>query len=227
MIISHKHKFIFIKSKKTAGTSVEIYLSGICGDEDIVTPIYPHVNGHEPRNYKGLFSLKQYLKQGGLKLFIKALVDLVRLRKFYNHISAEEIKLRVHPRIWNEYTKFSIERQPESKIISQYNMHLSRGQVKSLEEFFQKKRFPINERFFCINKKFILNSLISYENLQDDLKAFLLKKQIIQPQDKLVLPKAKKEYSKDKPTIVLNDNQREIIQQIPGIYFEPKKWNDL
>jgi len=226
MIISHKHKFIFIKSVKTAGTSVEVYLSSICGDEDIVTPIYPNVKGHKPRNYKGLFSLKQYFKHGNLKSFIKALRDLALFRKFYNHISAEEIKLRVQPRIWNEYTKFSIEREPESKVISHYNMHLSRGQVKSFEEYLQNGRFPINERFFFINRKFILNNLLSYENLQDDLKAFLLDKQIIQSKDELVLPKAKKEYSENKPTVALTHKQKEKILEIAGIYFEFKNWND-
>ena len=39
MIVSHK--FIFIKSKKTAGTSMEIALSRYCGDRDIITPIIP------------------------------------------------------------------------------------------------------------------------------------------------------------------------------------------
>lgn len=38
MIISHKHNFIFIKTAKTAGSSIEAYLSPFCGESDIVTP---------------------------------------------------------------------------------------------------------------------------------------------------------------------------------------------
>ena len=41
MIVSHEHRFIFLKTRKTAGTSVEIALSGICGPDDIITPITP------------------------------------------------------------------------------------------------------------------------------------------------------------------------------------------
>ena len=39
MILSHKYKYIFIKSFKTASTSLEIALSRFCDKEDIITPI--------------------------------------------------------------------------------------------------------------------------------------------------------------------------------------------
>ena len=39
MIVSHAHKFVFLKTKKTAGTSIELALSTLCGDDDIITPL--------------------------------------------------------------------------------------------------------------------------------------------------------------------------------------------
>lgn len=39
MIISHEHKFIFLKTRKTAGTSVELALRQLCGPDDIIAPI--------------------------------------------------------------------------------------------------------------------------------------------------------------------------------------------
>ena len=41
MIISHDYKFIFLKNRKTAGTSIEIALSKFCGPNDVITPISP------------------------------------------------------------------------------------------------------------------------------------------------------------------------------------------
>ena len=59
MIVSHEHRFIFIKTRKTAGTSIEISLSKYCGPNDIITPIAEvdekirESLGHKgPQNYK-------------------------------------------------------------------------------------------------------------------------------------------------------------------------------
>ena len=41
VIASHQHRFIFLKTRKTAGTSVEIALSKVCGPDDVITEISP------------------------------------------------------------------------------------------------------------------------------------------------------------------------------------------
>ena len=57
MIASFRHGFVFIKTRKTGGTSVEIVLSSWCGPDDVVTPIEPEDEllraqyGGAPRNY--------------------------------------------------------------------------------------------------------------------------------------------------------------------------------
>lgn len=47
-----------MKTKKTAGTSVELFLSQFCGDADIVTPVSSEdeTPGHRPRNFRGVFN---------------------------------------------------------------------------------------------------------------------------------------------------------------------------
>ena len=46
MILSKKNKFLFIKGRKVASTSVEVFLSSFCGTEDIITPHYFRLSQH-------------------------------------------------------------------------------------------------------------------------------------------------------------------------------------
>src|SRR5262245_15915558 len=117
MIISHQHRFIFVKTLKTAGTSIEVFLSQHCGPLDIVTPILPHVEPHRPRNHEG----------------------------YFNHISASEIRERVGPEIWDSYFKFCVERNPWDKTLSYFHMMNHRqGGGLTLERYLAGNDFPIN-----------------------------------------------------------------------------------
>src|ERR1700682_2469961 len=84
MIISHKYKLIFIKTAKTAGTSIEVFLSKQCGPMDIVTPIAPPIEGHQPRNYQGFINpISEIIETPGK--FLSALRRaFVSREKFYN-----------------------------------------------------------------------------------------------------------------------------------------------
>jgi len=57
MIVSHEHKFIFLKTKKTAGTSIELALTELCGPQDVITPLTEidearRTNGRGPQNWR-------------------------------------------------------------------------------------------------------------------------------------------------------------------------------
>ncbi|MBI1184021.1 hypothetical protein GC194_07110 [bacterium] len=120
MIVSHKHRFIFIKTRKTAGTSLEIALSEYCGDSDIITPIdrddeaaRATLTGRQAQNYK--LGLARHLPNEWLGML------LGKPRKsFYNHMPAQEAKALLGDTIWNSYYKFCFERNPFDKVLSQY-----------------------------------------------------------------------------------------------------------
>ena len=80
MLLSTKHNFVFIKNKKVAGTSLEVFLSNYLEDDAVVTPVSTFnfldevrriENDHEEdwrkdgksaRNYKGSFAEENYLR---------------------------------------------------------------------------------------------------------------------------------------------------------------------
>jgi hypothetical protein len=49
VIVSHEHRFIFLKSQKTGGTSLELALSRVCGPEDVITQLKTGTNGSASR----------------------------------------------------------------------------------------------------------------------------------------------------------------------------------
>ena len=122
MIISHKHRFIFIKTKKTAGTSAEIALSRVCGRGDVITPVTTEdealrqqEGGRGPQNYH-------------VPLLDHPFPEIVRIlarrrprrELFWNHISAAEIRARVPSEVWSGYYRFCFERNPWDKTVSVY-----------------------------------------------------------------------------------------------------------
>ncbi len=119
MIVSHRHKFIFIKTKKTAGTSLEIALSQICGEEDIITPIVPETRGElEAMGFKGPQNCRLSPLQYTAKDWRKRLKG--KRPAFRDHLSAAYIKKVFGEGVWNRYFKFTIERNPYDKAISRY-----------------------------------------------------------------------------------------------------------
>lgn len=104
MIVSHKHKFIFVKTAKTAGTSVEIFLSSLCGAEDIVTPI-KEADEQLRKEVGGVGPGNCVMPSGA---------------RAYNHMSLKELYDGFPERDLSDYFKFTIERNPAEKLISLY-----------------------------------------------------------------------------------------------------------
>lgn len=142
MIVSHRHRFIFVKTLKTAGTSIEVFLSPVCGPADVVTPILPHVEPHVPRNHAG----------------------------YFNHMPAADIRARVGPDVWRSYFTFCVERDPWDKTLSYYHMQNAReGGGLTFDEFLNRGDFPVNHPTYTDGTGVIVDRVVRYERLAAEL----------------------------------------------------------
>ena len=177
MIISHTHKFIFIKSEKTAGTSIEAALSGYCSGNDVVTPINDYRHN---RDENGKFIHKSMNAEEFIQLNLPNL----------QHVDALTIKSRVPAEVWDSYFKFSIARNPWDKVISDFYWKKRLDPTikprkhfyhylgvpfneldqlkKAFSEFLQSDDWSNNDRYYTIDDQLCVDRVIRYENLLED-----------------------------------------------------------
>ncbi len=217
MIISHKYKYIFLKTTKTAGTSVEISLSRFCGPDDIITPI---VLSDEkireelevfPQNYTRPLKLREYK--------FKNVADWVTGRKtpekmlFWNHAPAKFVKEQIGTEIWDTYFKFCFVRNPWDRALSRYYWNIKKtGQIKDLDESLKENDPNSNWKIYTIDDVVAVNYVGKFENLMDELCYICDKLNI--PFDKW-LPQAKGNIRSDKRhySEVLTEQQANYIRE--------------
>lgn len=179
MIISHKHKFIFIKTKKTAGTSLEIALSKFLNSEDIITPISGEDEPIRQRKYGiGCQNYRKNLIEYTPKDFAVLLIKRFRARKYWNHISAETVSEHLGKELFNSYYKFTIVRNPWDKAVSRF--FWQKGKEGSFGHEKQKFRKYIlsGEAFlggtgyemYSINGIPVMDSYVLYDELEAGLE---------------------------------------------------------
>jgi hypothetical protein len=216
MIISHEHKFIFIKTAKTAGTSIEVFLSQHCGPNDILTPITPPVEGHHPRNEEGF--VNPFLEVLRHPLAPPAAWRHVfeKRQKFYRHMPAWVVRRRVPAQVWNSYFKFCVERNPWDKVLSHYHM-LAYRQPESLpfDRYLAQKKFPINYLRYTdpSGRRIIVDRVLRYENLMNELAEVFARLNI--PFSGTLGVRAKSEYRTDRRPYqqVYTEAQREVVDR--------------
>lgn len=198
MIVSHKHKFIFLKTAKTGGTSVELALRSFCGSDDIITPIDDEEGmnmGLAPQHYK---TTAKFPSRDWLYRFRSQLKRRSAPKYFHNHMRGWRVRARVGEDIWNNYFKFCFERNPWDREVSLY--FFRRGRMGYADNFADHlkalKRNKLNNwDIYSQNGKPAVDFIGRYENLEADLELALQKCGVDWAGE---LPRAKAKFRTDK-----------------------------
>ncbi|MFG6094983.1 sulfotransferase family 2 domain-containing protein [Leptothoe sp. ISB3NOV94-8A] len=126
MLVSHKKRFIFTKTVKTAGTSVESYFEPYCMPDG---------------EWQELHAREEYVSETGI---IGYRGNNARSSIWYNHMPAKEIFDLIGQNTWERYYKFTVVRNPFDKLISGFFMYEKR-----------KKNYSVIQKTKALSKRIL------------------------------------------------------------------------
>lgn len=243
MIASYRHKFIFVKTRKTAGTSIEYGLGPLCGPRDIIAPIGPQEDidraastGVVPRN----FSRDAHIERRYLRSVIKkrrrllrAIWDELKVDGITSanesictsHATSVEIKSWVGE-FWEGAFRFASERHPYEKAVSYAYFHKNpegKPFAEHLDEVIKNHKLGYTGHLqYMIAGKVVVHDFIKHSSLQNDLMRICGKLNLAVP----TLPHRRSHLRADRRDAaeILTPEQKALIYEVCAPEFEIFGW---
>lgn len=222
MILSHKHKFIFLKTKKTAGTSIEVGLSALCGDDDVITPLTSsdealRADGRGAQNWRRHGWWQSPRPFWRRRAFKTAAEDY----GFYNHMTAAAAKALIgDDGVWRSYFKFAFDRNPWDREVSYYHYCFrNQGSPPPFDRFVHSDRRARlnNYEIYSVDGDVAVDFVGRYETLTEDLARALAQ---IGIDTDVELPRAKGSFRKDEKPY--RDYYTAASRALIGEWYKPE-----
>lgn len=162
MLVSHRHRFIYTKTIKTAGTSVESYFEPHCMKDG---------------EWEMSHARAEYVSDAGIVGF-RGGVRPAGCR-WWNHMKAAEVKRMVGVERWDDYFKFCVVRNPFERVASQFyfeHHHLGAqgfdaDHAHIFERWLTTAQLPRDIDQYTIDGRLCMDHFIRHEDLAAGMAA--------------------------------------------------------
>lgn len=180
MILSHAHKFIYIKTYKTGSTSVEAALSAVCGPDDVITEASEQLRGVRQKPAQN-YRIEHPAKPA--RPLWKTLLGRPERHYhpsvgYYEHMPAWRVRTYAGEDVWRRYYKFSFERNPWDRQVSWYH-YKTKSKAAAAKPSFdafnrdRRRAFVENWSLYTEADAISLDFVGRYESLDDDFARVL------------------------------------------------------
>jgi len=169
MIVSHKHRFILLRTEKTGGTSIQSVLAQFCDPGDLITGI----GGTPSRELGPEWTRYPILRRGWLRR------TSPRLFSLHTHATARQVRAAIGRQTFDSYFKFTVERNPWDRQVSLYFQRRSRSGRDSASDFDRNMRSALfrhthytrlrNWDVYSIDGSVCVDRVLMYHNLEQEL----------------------------------------------------------
>lgn len=243
-IISFSRRFIFLKTRKVAGTSVEALIRPYLGDDDVVPAVTPRdefycaSKGAFSRNY--LVNSDNEAMYTGLVLegrFDEAAKFLQSCKKLASsHMSFFQIQKLLERKGFStdDFWVFTIDRHPYdwllSTILYDNSLYNKTGDALSKRNLDDVNRSAksylsrpdiekkLNWCMYTKNDRLLVDQVLKYETLREDMSEVLIT--IIPECDISEMPELKKNKSGLSGTTAFSDEIKELVQCVFSPVFD-------
>tara|TARA_B100000902_G_scaffold225937_1_gene214509 strand:+ start:5769 stop:6416 length:648 start_codon:yes stop_codon:yes gene_type:complete len=206
LIVSKLHKYIFFHLPKNAGVSVSKMLIG-------------EENSLKIKKLSSFFFRKLFKTKDNYYFSLKE----KKIKFFNSHLPCYEFEEIIGERVFSEYLKFAVIRNPWSRMVSRYSYS------KKIDNYFKDFSFNefvdydlknnmhiINQYEFCTDKNnnFCLDKIIKFENINEDFneisQKFFNKKNMLSHLNRSTYTDYKEYYDNTTKDKIYKYNKRDI-----------------
>lgn len=164
VLVSHTNEFIFLKTRKTAGTTVEMCLEPAC-----TRPGTPVVEETQTRISKyGIVGARLVPERKPKWVFRKSNI-------WRNHAPAQRVKSALGAERFDRYTKISCVRNPFDRCVSLFHWR-GLGQDdfaqtrQAFRDFLSSRRWSDDIKITHVGTTYVIDHMIRFENLREDIE---------------------------------------------------------